>query len=273
MGSQMLFDALAQGDVDVYVDYTGTIWTNVMKRTDMPSRRQMMVEMKRWLAQKYDITVAGRLGFENTYAMAMRRDRAKALGIKSISDLRSHAPNLKLGGDVEFFGRPEWKAAKNTYDLSFQEVKGLDASIMYSACEEGAVDVIAAFSSDGRIAAYDLVVLRDDQNVFPPYDAVVLLSKRANDRPDVLQAVTSLVNMIDDDLMRRTNKLVDVDGQSPAEAARFLLSSISDEPEIETIKAKTEIPVKEDKPEVPESPKAPKLEKTSIPRTVEGAAA
>lgn len=232
MGSQLLFDALANGNVDCYVDYTGTIWTNVMKRTDLPPRRQMMVEMKRWLSNNHNIIVAGRLGFENTYAFAMRRDRAQQLGIKSVSDLRSHAPELKLAGDVEFFGRPEWKSAQSTYGLEFRENVGMDASIMYSACDDGAVDVVAAFSSDGRIAAYDLVVLLDDRNVFPPYDAIVLLSRRANDKPEVVQAVASLVNSIDDNTMRLANKLVDVDGQSPSDAARAILTSMETPPEI-----------------------------------------
>ncbi len=226
MGSQLLFDALANGSVDCYVDYTGTIWTNVMQRTDTPPRRQMMVEMKRWLSTHHNIVVAGRLGFENTYAFAMRRDDANRLGIKTVSDLRSHAPELLLGGDIEFFGRPEWIRAKSTYDLDFKETTGLDASIMYSACASGAVDVIAGFSSDGRIAAYDLVVLQDDRNVFPPYDAIVLLSRKANEKPGVVSAVASLINTIDDDLMRQTNKLVDVDGRSPSEAARLLLISL-----------------------------------------------
>lgn len=227
MGSQLLFDALVNGQVDCYVDYTGTIWTNVMKRTDFPPRRQMLVEMKRWLASHYDIVVAGRLGFENTYALALRREEARRLGIKSISDLRSHAPQLKIGGDVEFFGRPEWKSAREAYALDFGQVVGMDQSIVYSACNEGAVDVIAAFSSDGRISAYDMVVLRDDRNALPPYDAVVLHTRRAGRKPEFVAAISTLVNSIDDDLMRRANRLVDVDGRSPADAARFLMASLA----------------------------------------------
>lgn len=231
MGSQLLFDALAKGAVDCYVDYAGTIWTNVMRREDYPPRRQMLVEMKRWLSKRHDIVVGGRLGFENTYCFAMRKDAATRMGIKSTSDLKSHAPQLKLGGDAEFFGRPEWQSARATYGLEFSEQVQMESSIMYSACVERAVDVIAAFSSDGRLSAYDLAVLHDDRNAFPPYDAVVLLSRRAAERPECIAAVSSLVNMIDDDLMRRANRLVDVDGRSPAEAARFIMASFTTQSE------------------------------------------
>ncbi len=227
MGSQLLFDALSSGAADCYVDYSGTIWANVMQRTDHPPRRQMMTEMKRWLSRERGVALVGRLGFENTYCLAMRRSQADELGIRSISDLARHAPRLVIGGDMEFFGRPEWAELRDAYKLAFRRNVGLDASIMYSACAGGQVDVISAFSSDGRIAAFDLIVLTDDRGVFPPYDAVVLMSAQAAAREDLRRAILPLIDSIDDDTMRQANKLVDVDGQSPAAAARFILSGIA----------------------------------------------
>ncbi|HQY89808.1 MAG TPA: glycine betaine ABC transporter substrate-binding protein, partial [Tepidisphaeraceae bacterium] len=160
MGTSILFDALANSSVDVYVDYSGTIWSNVMKRTDMVSREEMLDQITIFLKNEYDITCLGSLGFENTYALAMRRDRAKQLGIKTINQLAHVADEMKVGGDYEFFGRPEWTTMCETYDIAFQKRVSLDSTLMYEAVRDGQVDVISAFSTDGRIAAYDLVVLQ-----------------------------------------------------------------------------------------------------------------
>ena len=228
LGSQIAFDALRAGAIDCYVDYSGTIWTNVMKRTDFPSRRQMLVEIKRYLAVQHGIVSAGRLGFENAYALAMPRALAEQLGIRSISDLAVHAPRLKLGGDVEFFGRPEWEKVREAYRLDFNRTVGMDASLMYEAARAGELDVIAAFSSDGRIAAFDLQVLHDDRSVFPPYDAIILVSRQAAGKPNIFRALQPLIESLDDDAMRMTNKLVDVDGVSPQDAASVLIRQLEE---------------------------------------------
>ncbi|MFT3787961.1 MAG: ABC transporter permease/substrate-binding protein [Tepidisphaeraceae bacterium] len=229
LGSQIAFDALASDAIDCYVDYAGTIWTNVMGRTDFPSRPQMLVDIKQHLASKYGIVSVGRLGFENTYALAMPRHTAERLRIRSISDLVPHARTLKLGGDVEFFVRPEWERVRSMYGLDFAKTVGMDATLMYPALAAGEVDVIAAFSSDGRIAAGDLVVLADDRSAFPPYDAIVLVSARTAKRPGFFEALRPLIERIDDDTMRMTNKLVDVDRLSPQQAAVALLRDLGDQ--------------------------------------------
>ena len=118
------------------------------------------------------------LGFENTYALAMRAEQARALGIRRISDLREHAPGLEIASDYEFFARAEWKALETRYGLRFAEERGMDPALMYEAIRTGSVEVISAYSTDGRIAAYDLQVLEDDLGVIPPYDAIVLGSAR-----------------------------------------------------------------------------------------------
>ena len=126
--------------------------------------------------------VLGSLGFENAYALAMRRERAAALGVKSIDDLARHAPQLALGADLEFLSRPEWAKLKEAYGLDFRAQRSFNPTFMYRALADGNVDVISAFSSDGRIAAQDLVVLEDPKHAIPSYDALVLISpRRAND--------------------------------------------------------------------------------------------
>lgn len=228
LGSAVAFRALSEGELDVYVDYSGTIWANVMKRTDNPPRDVLLRELKAWLADERHVTLVGTLGFENAYALAMRRDRAERLGIRSISDLSRHRAQLKYGGDFEFFARPEWHALQTQYDLVPAERKQYQSTFMYKAVVDGEVDVISAFSSDGRIASYDLVVLDDPKEAIPPYDAVLLIPEaRAGDEL-LLSALRPLIDAIDIDHMRRANLQVDRsdDKQSPAAAAAWLARTL-----------------------------------------------
>ncbi len=226
MGSIILFEATANGSVDCYVDYTGTVWTNVMHREDSPPRDTMLAEMKDWLKEKHNIELLGALGFENTYALAVRKETAEKYGLETIGDLAGVAPRLSIGSDYEFFSRPEWQALKNKYDLNFAEQRTFDPTLMYSAIEQKQVDVISAYSTDGRIAAYNLVVLKDPKRALPPYDAILLLSSQAAERSRLVRQLRSLVGNISDSAMRQANKLVDVDGQSVDSAATALLNRL-----------------------------------------------
>jgi osmoprotectant transport system permease protein len=227
LGSNVVFDALVAGDIDVYVDYSGTLWANQLKRRDVAPADVVLHELERWLAQEHRIKCLGRLGFENAYALAMRRDRAIALGIETIDDLAPALHDLALGADYEFFDRPEWTRLQNTYSLHPYRQQTFDSSFMYQAVRDGEVDVIAAFSSDGRIAAYDLVVLKDPREGLLPYDAIVLLGPSARAHPQLESALLPLIDAIDDDAMRHANELVDLRGKSRTEAADWLRSSIA----------------------------------------------
>ena len=169
-------------------------------------------------------TVAGALGFENAYALAMRRTQAEQLGVRTIGDLAPFARRLAIGGDYEFFGRPEWIAIRDTYGLAFASERTMDSSLMYQAVASEQVDVISAFSTDGRIAAFDLVVLEDELGAIPPYDALILAGPRlVRERPDVVAALRQITGTIDADRMRRMNLAVDQDGASPAAVAESFL--------------------------------------------------
>jgi osmoprotectant transport system permease protein len=224
LGSAVAFRALANGDIDAYVDYSGTVWANVMGRTDRPSRDVMLREMATWLRREHGVTLIGTLGFENAYALAMRQDRARAMGVRSIADLARHAPALGMGSDYEFFARPEWAALRDGYGLRFGRLREFQSTFMYRAVATGEVDVISAFSSDGRIAADRLLVLDDPQRRIPPYDAILMVSPgRADDRL-LLGALAPLVGAIPVERMREANLMVDRkdDAATPEAAARWL---------------------------------------------------
>ncbi|MCG8589435.1 MAG: ABC transporter permease/substrate-binding protein [Proteobacteria bacterium] len=222
LGSTVVFDALAADEIDVYVDYSGTIWANHMKREDAPGAERVLEELAQWLDAQHGILSLGPLGFENAYALAMRRDRAQALGVDDLVSLAPATPGLRIGGDYEFFARPEWKAVRDAYGLRFDEEQSFDSTLMYGAVVQGEVDVISAFSTDGRIAAFDLLVLDDPRQALPPYDAVLLLSPGARERPRVVAALEGLVGSISDTAMRRANQLVDLESRSVREAAESL---------------------------------------------------
>ena len=226
VGSTVAFDGLVQGSIDLYVDYSGTVWANYMKRTDMLPAEEMNAEIAQWLSATHGAQVAGGLGFENAYALAMRRPQAQSLGIASIRDLAKHAPRLKAAGDYEFFQRPEWASVRDSYRLNFTELVTLDPTLMYSALEQGQVDVISAYSTDGRIAAMDLLVLDDPQQALPPYDALVLLSPAASANAELVAAIEPLIGAISDSQMRQANKLVDLEGQSKTVAAEYLAAEL-----------------------------------------------
>ena len=226
LGSNVLFDALVANEVDVAVDYSGTIWANRMKRTDLPAREEVLRQMAHWLTETHGIRLLGGLGFENAYALAMTRKKAQALGIRSIADFSRYAGALTIAGDYEFFARPEWTALRNAYGLSFRAQRQMQPEFMYKAAAGGEVDVISAYTSDGQLAAYDLIVLDDPRHAVPPYDAVLLLSpKRAKDER-LIAALTPLLDAIPVTLMRAANARAAGGGSSAEEVARWLGNEI-----------------------------------------------
>jgi osmoprotectant transport system permease protein len=224
LGSAIAYRALAAGEIDAYVDYSGTLWTNVLQRRDNPGRKAVLDQLTTELKRRDGVLVLGSLGFENAYAFVMRPDRAAALHIASVADLAREAPRLKLGSDLEFLSRPEWKAVERAYGLRFKSQKSYQPTFMYRALAGGEADVISAFSSDGRIAADHLVVLSDPKAAIPPYDAVVLVSPRRAHDKRLLAALTPLVGKIPVEAMREANLSVDRDQHkaTPAEAAAAL---------------------------------------------------
>ena len=229
LGSAVIHRALASGNIDIAVDYTGTLWTNELQREDMAGRDAMFQTIREWEERETGIHVLGRLGFENAYAFAMRRDVADRLGIETLGDLAREASRLTIGGDIEFFERPEWLAVKQAYGLDFAEQRSFQATFMYDALAAGEADVISAYTSDGRIAADDLVVLEDPRGALPTYDAILMLAPGRSGDEDLLRVLRPLLGQIDVAAMRRANHAVDraENKRSPAEAARMLAREIS----------------------------------------------
>jgi osmoprotectant transport system permease protein len=235
MSEGIQIEALRHNQVDCMVNYAGNIWTLVMKRTDFVPREQMLEEIRDFLKSKYGIVSLGSLGFENAYGFAIPRKQADELKVHTIEDLaelvRQRAAlgkPLRFGGDNQFWDRPEWREVKRTYGIREADVKtvAMDPSLMYGAVTDGQVDVIAAYTSDGRIRACDLELLEDPRRAFPPYDALLLLSPEAARRPELVRAVEPLVGSIDLELMQEANRRVDVDGKPARVVGRWLAEEL-----------------------------------------------
>ena len=219
--------ALVKGDIDVYVEYTGTGLVTILKQPAVPDPQAAYDTVKRLYAQQFHLIWAKPWGFNNTYALMMRKADADRLKITKISDLKPRARDLVLGATQEFLVRPDGIAGLNkAYGLSFKDMRGMDPGLMYQAVASKQVDVISGFSTDGRIPQLNLVVLQDDQKFFPPYYAApVMRADLVQKSPIVVEVLNRLAGKINDATMARLN--LDVDGKRRAPedvAAEFLRS-------------------------------------------------
>jgi osmoprotectant transport system permease protein len=221
LGSGIAFQSLAAGGIDISIDYTGTLWTQALGRSDVVPRGEMLRILTAQLKSRYGVTVAARLGFENAYALAMRRADAERLGVRSISDLARVSAKLKLATDLEFLSRAEWMAMRSAYGLEFASMRAFTPVLMVAALKDGAADVITAYSSDGALAGADIVLLTDDLGALPAYDALLLV---APGRGDLVRRLARYDGRISVDAMRIANWQADrpTNKRSPAEAARWL---------------------------------------------------
>jgi osmoprotectant transport system permease protein len=227
----IVLNALTSGSIDVYPEYTGTIAREILKLDIVPS----LAELNARLAPM-GLAVAVPLGFNNTYALAMAGDDARAKGITRLSDLKAH-PELRLGLSQEFVGRADgWPGLQRTYDLPFATPRGLDHGLAYEAVAQRQVDAIDIYSTDAKIDKYGLIVLADDRHYFPPYDAVLLYRADLPQRlPRTWAALAELEGSIDDAAMRRMNAAAELDGKEFATvAAGFLAQRAGAPPTVAT---------------------------------------
>jgi osmoprotectant transport system permease protein len=216
----IVLNALTTGSIDVYPEYTGTIAREILKLDAVPS----LTELNARLAPT-GLAVAVPLGFNNTYALAMRGDDARAKGITRLSDLKAH-PELRLGLSQEFIGRADgWPGLKRAYDLPFATPRGLDHGLAYEALAERQVDAIDIYSTDAKIDKYGLTVLVDDRQYFPRYDAALLYRADLPQRlPRTWEALRRLEGGIDDAAMRRMNAAAELENKDFASVAAGFLS-------------------------------------------------
>ena len=197
-GTIILWEALRGGQIDAYPEYTGTIATEILKSDSSVSLDQIRDSL-----EKVGVGMTAPLGFNNTYALVMRRSEAQRLGIRTISDLQRY-PELKFGLTHEFLERQDgWRPLRQRYGLPQQNIIGIDHALGYSALANGSIAVKDAYSTDAKIEQNDLLVLEDDLHFFPKYEAVFLF--RSSTRADVITALRRLEGTLDETRMIRLN--------------------------------------------------------------------
>ena len=221
--TEIAFSALRSGAIDVYPEYTGTGLLAILGADSVPAggARATFELVAREFALRYGARWLPPLGFENTYAVAVRQETARRYGLRTLSDLARAGPSLTAGLTADFIGRPDGlPGLARHYGLRFAAVRPLLPAVKYQALASGAVDVIDGYSTDGLIARYDLAVLDDDRDFFPPYEAAALVGARAQrDAPGAVLALTELSGRLDGPTMRGLNRRLEVDGVPVAQVA------------------------------------------------------
>lgn len=213
-GTLLIHKAMLAGDLDLYVEYTGTALTAVLGETPKGDSNATYQRVKDQYAQRFGLEVIGPLGFENTFAMVVRSDDAERLKLRNMSDLAPIAPKWHAAVGYEFLERPDGFAGwSKTYGLKFAETpRVMDLGLLYRALTQHQADIVAGNSTDGLIAALHLVPLNDDWHYFPPYDAVPVVRRAALEQnPQLRGALADLAGKVSAEDMRRLNAAVDAD--------------------------------------------------------------
>ena len=224
-GTMICHGALTSGEIDIYAEYTGTALTAILKLPVIADPEQAYETVDHKYRELFGAGWLGPFGFNNTYAITVRKTDAASLHLKTISDLAEISERLSAGFTAEFSERPDgYPGLVKTYGLRFQEVRDLDPAIMYQAIASHEVDVICAFATDGRIAAFKLEPLQDSRGFFPPYQAApVVRLEVLRAHPEIRKALQMLAGRLDESTMQRLNFEVDENKQQPREVAREFL--------------------------------------------------
>jgi osmoprotectant transport system permease protein len=223
--TEITFEALRRDDIDVYPEYTGTGLLAILGEQPPNSGAEAYQRVAAVFRERWGVRWLPPLGFENTYAIAVRPETADSLGLVTLSDLAREGGRLVGGFSPDFIGRADGlPGLRDAYGLQPAEVRALLQAVKYQALAQGEVDVIDGYATDGQIARYGFTVLVDDRGFFPPYDAAALVSRRlAEERPAALAALGELSGRIDEPMMRELNRRVEVDGEDVGVVAADML--------------------------------------------------
>jgi len=222
----VIFGALQRGEIDMYVEYSGTAWTGFLKEEISVGvdpdllYQQTAAGMKERFGMEF--LPERTIGFSNTYVFVVTRETAEKYNLSKVSDLIPIADQLTLGGTIAFMGdRPDGiRGAEQTYGFKFRRNRAMDHALLFQALQLGQVDAIVAFSTDGQIAAMDLVMLEDDRGTFPPYHAGVLVRGETLEKyPEIRDILAKLEGLIDEHTMATLNYEVDGNRRNEREVA------------------------------------------------------
>jgi len=224
-GTSNIQPAMLKGEIDIYPEYTGTGWLFVLKKDLIKDPAKLYEEVKKEYSAKYAIKWLGLYGFNDTYALAIKKSVADKLNINTYSDLASKSDSLKFGAEPDFYEREDgYKGLQKEYGFKFKEKREMDIGLKYEAINSDNVDVINAFSTDALLKKYDLKVIKDEKNFFPSYFATTLIREDTLKKYPELEAVLNkLEGKINDDEMTQMNYLVEKEKKDPKDVAMEFL--------------------------------------------------
>jgi len=227
-GTQVCFEALRTGAIDLYPEYTGTGLVSILQQNPTGDSRTALATVRSEFLSRWNLWWLGPLGFENSYALAVARPEISGTQVRTISDLTTVASSLRAGLGYEFINRPDGlPGLEQEYGLSFQTVKAMQQSLKYQAAAAGEIDVLDVYTTDGRLSVYDFVVLNDDQHFFPPYEAATLIrGTTLKQYPELGSILGLLSNAFDANTMRRLNYRLQEGHESIKVVAHDALSSL-----------------------------------------------
>ncbi len=228
-GTLICHEALTNGDLDLYVEYTGTALMAILHEPPANDPSAVLERVTDQYADRFDLEWRKPLGFNDTFAVIIRGEDARRHDLRTISDVVPHATGWRIGSSFEFLERDDgYRGMVERYGLKFRESpRTMDLGLVFRAIEDGRVELIVGNSTDGRIAAMDLVALEDDLGYFPPYEAAPVVRRDALARhPKLGAALDDLGGTISEDLMRRLNYAVDGEGRDIPSVAREFLDSL-----------------------------------------------
>jgi glycine betaine/choline ABC-type transport system substrate-binding protein len=227
LGGTLAHEALLAGEIDMYVEYTGTALLAILKSPLTKDAKEVYRRVKEEYERRFDAVWTEPLGFENTFAILVRAEDARRLGLKTVSDAAKFSAQWRAGFGQDFMSRADgYRGFARTYGFQFQEIREMDLSLTYRALAERQVDLIAGNSTDGLITRYGLVQLQDDRRYFPPYDAVPVVRQAVLERhPEIQAAMQDLRGVLSVEEMRRLNYQVDGEQRQARDVVReFLLA-------------------------------------------------
>lgn len=224
-GTNIAFSAITNGEVDAYVEYTGTALVNILKKDIINDPNKVYDIVAKEYKDKYNIKWFDPIGFNNTYVLAVTKGTAEKYNLESFSDLAKVSSNLVIGPTIEFANRQDgYLGLTEEYNMSFKDIKPVDGGLRYTAIDNKKSDVIDSFATDGLLKAFDLKVLKDDKSFFPPYYAVPIIREETlKKHPELEEVMNKLSGKINDDTMRDLNYKVDKLGESPEKVAKDFL--------------------------------------------------
>jgi osmoprotectant transport system substrate-binding protein len=225
-GTMINYEALKQGNIDAYVEYTGTAYNVILKLPPLEQwdSERVYQQVEEGLLAQDQVSIAAKIGFSNDYAIALKKDWVEENQITKLSELEPFASDLSLATDPEFASRPDGlPQIDKIYGFTFGRIRQMQPTLMYEAIKNNQVDAIGAYTTDARVDLYDLAIVEDDLGALPPYDAIIIVRKEFAENEELMNIFKILENQIDTQTMRHLNKFYDIDKKEASDIAKEYL--------------------------------------------------